>query len=46
MRYKTETMEVDKRGDDDVDLFESLSARARRRANNRQPHRYRGKKIK
>ncbi|CAG9767275.1 unnamed protein product [Ceutorhynchus assimilis] len=43
MRYKTETMEVDKRGDDEVDLFESLSARARRRSNNnRQPHRYRG----
>ncbi|XP_030754157.1 serine/arginine repetitive matrix protein 1 isoform X2 [Sitophilus oryzae] len=43
MRYKTETMEVDKRGDDDTDLFESLSARARRRLNNnKQPHRYRG----
>ncbi|XP_019758899.2 uncharacterized protein LOC109536892 isoform X3 [Dendroctonus ponderosae] len=44
MKYKTETMEVDKRGDDEVDLFESLSTRARRRLqqNNRQPHRYRG----
>ncbi|XP_060522491.1 serine/arginine repetitive matrix protein 1 isoform X3 [Cylas formicarius] len=44
MRYKTETMEVEKRGDgvDEPDLFESLSARARRRGNNRQPHRYRG----
>lgn len=44
MKYKTETMEVDKRGDDEVDLFDSLSTRARRRLqqNNRQPHRYRG----
>ncbi|XP_066153463.1 serine/arginine repetitive matrix protein 1 isoform X3 [Euwallacea fornicatus] len=41
MKYKTETMEIDKRGEDEVDLFESLSTRARRRGN-RQPHRYRG----
>lgn len=44
MKYKTETMEIDKRGDDDIDLFESLSTRARRRGN-RQPHRYRGMKL-
>ncbi|CAH1116342.1 unnamed protein product [Phaedon cochleariae] len=39
MRFKTETMEVERRGDgvDEPDLFESLSARARRRASNRQP---------
>lgn len=45
MRFKTETMEVERRGDgvDEPDLFDSLSARARRRNNNRQPHRYRGK---
>lgn len=38
-------MDVERRGDgvDEPDLFDSLSARARRRANNRQPHRYRGK---
>lgn len=44
MKYKTETMEIDKRGDDDIDLFESLSTRARRRGN-RQPHRYRGMRV-
>lgn len=45
MRFKTETMDVERRGDgvDEPDLFDSLSARARRRANNRYPHRYRGK---
>ncbi|XP_056633273.1 zinc finger CCCH domain-containing protein 13 isoform X1 [Diorhabda sublineata] len=44
MRFKTETMEADRRGDgvDEPDLFESLSARARRRANTRQPYRQRG----
>ncbi|CAH1110023.1 unnamed protein product [Psylliodes chrysocephalus] len=45
MRFKTETMEADRRGDgvDEPDLFESLSARARRRGtNNRQPYRHRG----
>ncbi|KAL1497205.1 hypothetical protein ABEB36_008202 [Hypothenemus hampei] len=42
MKYKTETMEIDKRGDDDMDLFDSLSTRAKKRVNNRQPHRYRG----
>lgn len=44
MRFKTETMEVERRGDgvDEPDLFDSLSARVRRRNNNRQPHRYRG----
>ncbi|XP_028132612.2 serine/arginine repetitive matrix protein 1 isoform X1 [Diabrotica virgifera virgifera] len=44
MRFKTETMEADRRGDgiDEPDLFESLSARARRRGNNRQPYRPRG----
>nr|CAH7757891.1 unnamed protein product [Callosobruchus chinensis] len=44
MRFKTETMEVERRGDgvDEPDVFDSLSARARRRAANRQPHRYRG----
>ncbi|CAH2011488.1 unnamed protein product [Acanthoscelides obtectus] len=43
MRFKTETMEVERRGDgvDEPDVFDSLSARARRRAVNRQPHRYR-----
>ncbi|KYB26130.1 hypothetical protein TcasGA2_TC006187 [Tribolium castaneum] len=43
MRFRTETMEVERHGDDDDEPdFDSLSARARRRANNRQPHRYRG----
>ncbi|VEN48792.1 unnamed protein product, partial [Callosobruchus maculatus] len=44
MRFKTETLEVERRGDgvDEPDVFDSLSARARRRAANRQPHRYRG----
>ncbi|XP_018572946.1 serine/arginine repetitive matrix protein 1-like isoform X3 [Anoplophora glabripennis] len=45
MRFKTETMEVERRGDgvDEPDFFESLSTRAKRRVNNRQqPHRYRG----
>lgn len=49
MRFKTETMEVERRGDgggvDEMDCFDSLSARVRRnRSNNvtRQPHRYRG----
>ncbi|KAG5889314.1 hypothetical protein JTB14_019095 [Gonioctena quinquepunctata] len=44
MRFKTETMEVERRGDgvDEPDLFDSLSARARRRANNRQPNRQKG----
>ncbi|XP_049817133.1 serine/arginine repetitive matrix protein 2 isoform X2 [Aethina tumida] len=45
MRFKTETMEVERRGDgmDEVD-FDSLSARVRRRTSNirQQPHRYRG----
>lgn len=48
MRFKTETMEVERRGDgmDEVD-FDSLSARVRRRTSNirQQPHRYRGKDI-
>lgn len=44
MRFKTETMDVERRGDgvDEPDLFDSLSARARRRANYRQPQRNRG----
>lgn len=44
MRFKTETMEVERRGDgvDEPDCFDSLSTRAKRRVNNRQPHRYRG----
>ncbi|XP_044253586.1 uncharacterized protein LOC123004400 isoform X2 [Tribolium madens] len=43
MRFRTETMEVERHGDDDDEPdFDSLSARARRRVNNRQPHRYRG----
>lgn len=44
MRFKTETMDVERRGDgvDEPDLFDSLSARARRRASNRHPQRYRG----
>ncbi|CAH1383042.1 unnamed protein product [Tenebrio molitor] len=42
MRFRTETMEVERRGDEDEPDFDSLSARARRRTNNtRQPHRYR-----
>ncbi|CAH0564776.1 unnamed protein product [Brassicogethes aeneus] len=47
MRFKTETMEVERRGDglDEVD-FDTLSARVRRRQNNArpqpQPQRYRG----
>ncbi|XP_063915870.1 uncharacterized protein Chas isoform X2 [Zophobas morio] len=43
MRFRTETMEVERHGDDDDEPdFDSLSARARRRPNNRPPHRYRG----
>lgn len=48
MRFKTETMEVERRGDgvDETDCFDSLSARVRRnRTTNtqrQQPHRYRG----
>ncbi|KAL3274157.1 hypothetical protein HHI36_015571 [Cryptolaemus montrouzieri] len=43
MRFKTENVEVERRGDglDEPD-FDSLSARLRRRAQNRPPHRYRG----
>jgi hypothetical protein len=47
MRFRTETMEVERRGDEDEPDFDSLSARARRRTNNtRQPHRYRGEKSR
>lgn len=48
MRFKTETMEVERRGNgvDEPDFFDSLSARAKRRVNNRQPHRYRGKYLR
>ncbi|XP_076271413.1 uncharacterized protein LOC143203154 isoform X2 [Rhynchophorus ferrugineus] len=42
MRYKTETMEIDKRGEDETDLFMSSSAKGKKKINNRQPHRYRG----
>nr|XP_023015437.1 serine/arginine repetitive matrix protein 1 [Leptinotarsa decemlineata] len=44
MRFRTETMEAERRGDgvDEPDIFDSLSARARRRANNRQQNRQRG----
>lgn len=42
MRYKTETMEIDKRGEDETDLFVSSSAKGKKKTNNRQPHRYRG----
>lgn len=47
MRFRTETMEVERHGDDDDEPdFDSLSARARRRPNNRPPHRYRGEKAR
>ncbi|XP_050309003.1 uncharacterized protein LOC126745280 isoform X2 [Anthonomus grandis grandis] len=44
MKYKTENMEIEKLGDEDPELFDSMSARARRnRTNGRhQPLRYRG----
>ncbi|XP_045477494.1 serine/arginine repetitive matrix protein 1 isoform X2 [Harmonia axyridis] len=43
MRFKTENVEVERKGDglDEPD-FDSLSARLRRRTQNRPPHRYRG----
>ncbi|KAK9893098.1 hypothetical protein WA026_023771 [Henosepilachna vigintioctopunctata] len=43
MKFKTENVEVERRGDglDEPD-FDSLSARLRRRTQNRPPHRYRG----
>lgn len=43
MRFRTETMEAERHGNNDEPDFDSLSARVRRRANGRQPHRYRGR---